>query len=95
MSSIASFAIRRTASSVSSVSSATKTSQQVPQLAQLAQLQRLCLHARYLTVGKSVPIDVDHYVSGWDNKNGSSPLMSPTGKYQIQTFNKISPKVCV
>ena len=74
MSSIASFTIRRTASSVKS-----------PQLNQLL---------RYLTVGKSVPIDVDHYSSGWDDKNGgSSFLMSPTGKYQIQTFNKISTHV--
>ena len=41
-------------------------------------------------VGSVTPINVDHYSSGWDEN-----LIDGTkaGKYQIQTFNKISPKV--
>ncbi len=40
----------------------------------------------------SVPIDVDHYTSGWNI--GDISDFTTAGKYQIQTFNKISPKVC-
>ena len=69
MSSIASFAIRRTASA--------SFKQQ----------------ARYLS-GTAVPVDVDHYTSGWDQSNFKDiGEFSKAGKYQIQTFNKISEKV--
>lgn len=42
--------------------------------------------ARYLT---GASINVDHYSSGWDGEMSENKA----GKYQIQTFNKISPKV--
>ena len=72
MSSIASFAIRRTAAST-----VFKQAQQ----------------ARYLASG-TIPIDVDHYTSGWDQSSIKDiGEFSKAGKYQIQTFNKISEKV--
>jgi hypothetical protein len=72
MSSIASFAIRRTAA---------------------FSKQQQAQHARYLT-GTSIPIDIDHYTSGWDQSNIKDiSEFSKAGKYQIQTFNKISEKV--
>mmetsp|Transcript_1384 Transcript_1384/g.1322 ORF Transcript_1384/g.1322 Transcript_1384/m.1322 type:complete len:474 (-) Transcript_1384:179-1600(-) len=43
--------------------------------------------ARYLT-GTTIPIDVDHYTSGW--KIGDIDDFTKAGKYRIQTFNKIS-----
>jgi len=71
MSSIASFAIRRTAA---------------------FSKQQQAQHARYLT-GTSIPIDIDHYTSGWDQSNIKDiSEFSKAGKYQIQTFNKISEK---
>lgn len=68
MSSIASFAIRRTAQ---------------------ASRKNIFEQARFLTGTGDVPIDVDHYVSGWEEAGD----FGQTGKYQIQTFNKISDKV--
>lgn len=41
-------------------------------------------------VGSVTPINVDHYSSGWDKEMTDG---MKAGKYQIQTFNKISPKV--
>jgi D-3-phosphoglycerate dehydrogenase len=72
MSSIASFAIRRTASASKGYG---------------------FQQARFLT-GTSIPIDVDHYTSGWESSKGIKDITDFTkaGKYQIQTFNKISPK---
>jgi len=74
MSSIASFAVRRSASSIR---------RQAPQIH---------ANARHLT-GTAIPIDVDHYTSGWDESSIKDiGEFSKAGKYQIQTFNKISPK---
>jgi len=39
----------------------------------------------------SIPVDVDHYTSGWNTEELAEHTKS--GKYQIQTFNKISEKV--
>lgn len=50
---------------------------------------RTLLQVRPLT-GTTIPIDVDHYSSGW-NIADLSEFTRP-GKYQIQTFNKISDK---
>lgn len=38
-----------------------------------------------------IPVDVDHYVSGW-NIDDIADFIKP-GAYHIQTYNKISPKV--
>jgi hypothetical protein len=40
----------------------------------------------------SIPVEVDHYTSsGWKTENLGE--VTKSGKYQIQTFNKISEKV--
>ena len=73
MSSIASFAIRKTAF-------ASK------------QLQQQLALARCMST--NIPVDIDHYTSGWDDSQIKDiGEFSKTGKYQIQAFNKISPKV--
>ena len=41
--------------------------------------------------GGGASVDVDHYTSGWNM--GDLAEFSSEGKYQIQTFNKISEKV--
>jgi len=51
---------------------------------------RALLQVRPLT-GTIIPIDVDHYSSGWNIKDIGE--FTKPGKYQIQTFNKISDKV--
>jgi len=52
---------------------------------------RHLLQVRPLT-GTTIPIDVDHYSSGWNIEDIGE--FTRAGKYQIQTFNKISDKVC-
>ena len=42
--------------------------------------------------GDSISLDVDHYSSGW-NIGDIEEFTKAAGKYQIQTFNKISEKV--
>lgn len=80
MTSLASFAIRRTAASQMNLQMRNPFTQQAR-----------CLVAG---TGTSVPVDVDHYASGWDENNSKAMGdLTPSGKYQIQTFNKISPKV--
>lgn len=46
--------------------------------------------ARYSVSSKN-SIDVDHYTSGWNFEDVGD--FTQAGKYQIQTFNKISEKV--
>jgi len=47
--------------------------------------------AQQARLSSSISVDVDHYNSGWNIKDIGE--FSQTGKYQIQTFNKISEKV--
>jgi D-3-phosphoglycerate dehydrogenase len=54
-----------------------------------ATAKKLPFVARCLTGGK-IPVDVDHYTSGWHIKDISD--FTKAGKFQIQTFNKISEK---
>ena len=42
--------------------------------------------------GSTIGVDVDHYNSGWE-KVGDIGEFTKAGKFQIQTFNKISEKV--
>jgi len=46
--------------------------------------------AQQARLSSSISVDVDHYNSGWNIKDIGE--FSQTGKYQIQTFNKISEK---
>ena len=46
---------------------------------------------RFVTTRAFVPVEVEHYTSGWKTF-GDLESYSPE-RYQIQTFNKISPKV--
>jgi D-3-phosphoglycerate dehydrogenase len=46
--------------------------------------------AQQARLASTVPIDVDHYSSGWNIQDIGE--FTQTGKYQIQTFNKISEK---
>jgi hypothetical protein len=41
--------------------------------------------------GSGINVDVDHYTSGWVFEDVRD--FTKAGKYQIQTFNKISEKV--
>lgn len=41
--------------------------------------------------GSDISMDVDHYTSGWNFEDVGD--FTKAGKYQIQTFNKISEKV--
>mmetsp|Transcript_4130 Transcript_4130/g.5404 ORF Transcript_4130/g.5404 Transcript_4130/m.5404 type:complete len:474 (-) Transcript_4130:67-1488(-) len=48
---------------------------------------------RSLAAGSSLPIDIDHFTSGWDSSSIKDlGEFSKEGHYQIQTFNKISEK---
>mmetsp|Transcript_38795 Transcript_38795/g.116635 ORF Transcript_38795/g.116635 Transcript_38795/m.116635 type:complete len:94 (-) Transcript_38795:1753-2034(-) len=48
--------------------------------------------ARHLSSGGETPsVDYEHYASGWNI--GDLAEFTKPGKYQIQTFNKISEKV--
>lgn len=52
--------------------------------------------ARFLSSSISdgpLPVDVDHYTSGW-NIEDIGDFTKP-GKYNVQTYNKISPVVCI
>ncbi len=68
-------------------------------IANSPQLPRLTAnhHVRYFVSAQlqndPVPVDVDHYTSGW-NIEDIADFKQPS-KYHIQTFNKISPKVSV
>jgi len=44
---------------------------------------------RLLTGGGPIPIDVDHYTSGWNIDDIKD--FTKSGKYHVQTYNKISP----
>ena len=46
--------------------------------------------ARYLSSKNN--LEIDHYTSGWNFDDVQD--FTKAGKYQIQTFNKISEKVC-
>lgn len=46
---------------------------------------------RLLSTRGFVPVDVEHYTSGW--KAFADVKEYKPGRFQVQTFNKISPKV--
>ena len=41
--------------------------------------------------GTTIPVEVDHYISGWNIEDIND--FTKHGKYHVQTFNKISEKV--
>jgi hypothetical protein len=45
---------------------------------------------RFLT-GGPIPVDVDHYTSGWNIEDIKD--FTKSGKFNVQTYNKISPTV--
>jgi hypothetical protein len=47
--------------------------------------------AQHARLSSTIPIDDDHYSSGWNIQDIDE--FTQTGKYQIQTYNKISEKV--
>ena len=46
---------------------------------------------RSLTGGGPIPINVEHYTSGWNIEDIKD--FTKSGKYHVQTYNKISPTV--
>lgn len=52
--------------------------------------QRLALRCLTSTTGP-IPVDVDHFVSGWNI--GDIGDFTKPGYYNVQTYNKISEKV--
>jgi hypothetical protein len=44
-----------------------------------------------LLTGKTFPVDVEHYTSGWNIEDIKD--FTKSGKFNVQTYNKISPTV--
>lgn len=40
-----------------------------------------------------IPVDIDHYTSGWAIEDIQE--FTRQGKYSVQTYNQISTKVCI